>query len=214
MLIFSVSVVSAQDFDRYFENQTVRIDYKHIGNSQTEKIEVENYFVGGIWEGTMTHLIEPKRLGGLQFEVFDALSGQLVYSRSYDCLFNEYRTTERGEKEVGTFEECVRMPLPKMMVKYKFTSYNRHNVPTELYQGVFDPQSTAFEKMKKEYKVKNLHIGGKVNDALDILFIPDGYAKTDKKKMQDDFHKFTSYIMNCSPYKEMKDHVNIRAIEA
>lgn len=32
--------------------------------------------------------------------------------------------------------------------------------------------------------------------------------------MQEDFKKFTSYIMNCSPYKEMADHVNIRAIEA
>ena len=38
----------AQDFDRFFENKTVRIEYKHIGNSQMEKIEVENYCVGGI----------------------------------------------------------------------------------------------------------------------------------------------------------------------
>ncbi len=214
MLVSAVSFVFAQNFEQYFENKTVRIDYKHIGNSQTEKIEVVSYHVGAQWEGTVSHLVEPKRLGGLVFEVFDALSGQLIYSRSYDCLFNEYRTTERGEKETDAFEECVRMPMPKRMVKYKFTSYDRHHVPTELYQGVFDPQSTACEKMTKQYKVKNIHIGGHINDAIDILFIPDGYAKTDKKKMQADFKKFASYIMNCSPYKEMSDHVNIRAIEA
>jgi len=214
MLVSAVSFVFAQNFEQYFENKTVRIDYKHIGNSQTEKIEVVNYHVGAQWEGTVSHLVEPKRLGGLLFEVFDALSGQLIYSRSCDCLFNEYRTTERGEKEIGTFEECVRMPMPKGMVKYKFTSYDRHHVPTELYQGVFDPQSTACETMTKQYKVKKLHIGGQVNDAIDILLIPDGYAASDKKKMQADFKRFTSYIMNCSPYKEMSNHVNIRAIEA
>ena len=84
LLICSASFVFAQNFEQYFENKTVRIDYKHIGNSQKEKIEVENYNVGGIWEGTMSHLVEPKRMGGLQFEVFDAMSGQLIYSRSYD----------------------------------------------------------------------------------------------------------------------------------
>lgn len=214
LLLCLTFTISAQNFEQYFENKTVRIDYKHIGDSRTEKIEVVNCHVGGQWDGTVSHLVEPKRLGGIVFEVFDALSGQLIYSRSYDCLFNEYRTTEKGEKEIGTFEECVRMPMPKMMVKYKFTSYNRYNEPTELYQGVFDPQSTAYDKMTKEYKVKKLHIGGKTDDAVDILFIPDGYAKADKKKMQGDFKKFTSYIMNCSPYKEMSKHVNIRAIEA
>ncbi len=214
MLLCVASYISAQDFEQFFENKTLRIDYKHIGNSQLEKIEVEDYHVGAQWEGTTSHLIEPKRLGGLVFEAFDALSGQLIYSRSHDCLFSEYRTTEKGEKEIGTFEECVRMPLPKMMVKYKFTSYDRHNIPTELYQGVFDPQSTAYKNITKQNKVKNLHIGGPVNNALDILFIPDGYAKSDKKKMKSDFKKFTSYIMNCSPYKYMNKHVNIRAIEA
>lgn len=214
MLLCLASYISAQDFEQFFENKTLRIDYKHIGNSQLEKIEVEDYHVGAQWEGTTSHLIEPKRLGGLVFEAFDALSGQLIYSRSHDCLFSEYRTTEKGEKEIGTFEECVRMPLPKMMVKYKFTSYDRHNIPTELYQGVFDPQSTAYKNITKQNKVKNLHIGGPVNNALDILFIPDGYTKSDKKKMKSDFKKFTSYIMNCSPYKYMNKHVNIRAIEA
>lgn len=203
----------AQNFDYYFENKTVRIDYKHIGNSKSEKIEIENYYVGEQWTGTVSHLVEFERHGTLMFEVFDALSGKLIYSRSSDCLFYEYRTTERGEKEVATFEECVRFPMPKMLVKYKFTGFDRHNRPTELFQGSFDPQSTACQPMKKEYKVKNLHVAADSRDAIDILFIPDGYTKDDKKEMMADFKRFTKHIMECSPYKEMADHVNIRAIE-
>ena len=94
LLLCLAFTISAQNFEQYFENKTVRIDYKHIGDSRTEKIEVVNCHVGGQWDGTVSHLVEPKRLGGIVFEVFDALSGQLIYSRSYDCLFNEYRTTE------------------------------------------------------------------------------------------------------------------------
>ena len=46
MLICSVSYISAQNFEQFFENKTVRIEYKHIGNSQTEKIEFRR---GNCW---------------------------------------------------------------------------------------------------------------------------------------------------------------------
>lgn len=213
-LQMAVFCLFAQNFDQYFENKTVRIDYKHIGDSRSESIEVVNHYVGKEWTGTFTHLVEPQRKGSLLFELFDALTGELIYSRSNDCLFYEYRTTERGEKEVGIFEECVRFPMPKRMAKYKFTGFNRKNQPTEIYQGVFDPQSTECQAMKKEYKVKNLHVAAAPDNAIDILFIPDGYAKSDKKKMQKDFDRFASYIVNCHPYIDLTNHVNIRAIEA
>lgn len=213
VFLLAFSGIFAQNFDQYFENKTVRIDYKHSGNKQTEKIEIEQYYVGNHWDGTFSNLIELDRIGDILFEVFDALSGKKIYSRSYSCLFYEYRTTERGEKEVATFQECVRMPMPKSLVRYQFTGYDRSNNPTLLYQGTFDPQSTAYEPMSKEFKVKNIHIGGKPDDAIDILFIPDGYTKADKKIMMADFKRFAGYIMNCTPYKEMSNYVNIRAIE-
>lgn len=88
----------AQNFEQYFQDQTLRIDYRHVGNSTTEKIEVEQYYVGGHWDGTWSNLIEKNRIGDILFEVFDGISGKKIYSRSYSCLFYEYRTTERGPK--------------------------------------------------------------------------------------------------------------------
>ena len=206
-------LLSAQNFDNYFENKTLRLDYLHIGDAHSEKIEPVQFWQGGVWSGTHTQLIEPERLGEMVLTVKDAQTDNIIFTRSYSMLFGEFVTTERAETEVGRFEESVLMPYPKMPVKYDFTVFSRTNIPTFLYAGVFDPKTTPQKPFKKEYNVMNLHIGGKAEHCLDILLIPDGYSKKEKKKLQQDMQTFADYILKCSPYSENLSRLNIRAIE-
>jgi len=206
-------ILFAQHFDTYFENKTLRLDYLHIGNAYGERVEPVTFWQGGIWSGTRTQLNEPERLGEMVLTVKDAQTDHVIFTRSYSTLFGEYATTEKAETEDGRFEECVLMPYPKMPVKYEFTVYCRRNNPTFLYEGTFDPTTTPQKLFKNEHKVMNLHIGGSAENCLDILFIPDGYAKKDKNKLQKDMETFAGYLLNCSPFQENKDKINIRAIE-
>ncbi|MBO4489007.1 MAG: hypothetical protein J5741_05050 [Bacteroidales bacterium] len=203
----------AQHFDQYFEDKTVRINYMHIGNAHSESIRIEQYKVGNGWYGTRAFLVEPYQYGDILIEVFDSLSNKLIYSRSYSALFCEYRTTERGETEVAEMEECVNIPMPKQTVRVVFTSFDRSRKPTQLLDFYLNPAKTAMQPMTKEYPVMNLHKGGSPKKAIDILLIPDGYAKRDAKLLKHDMKRFAFYIMNCSPYKYMAKKVNIRAIK-
>ena len=213
LAVFFCGIISAQNFDNYFENKTLRIDYLHSGDYASESIEVKAYHAGGVWSGTRAYLIEPKRYGDILFQVFDAATDKLIYSRSYSTLFCEYRATERALTEVGHIEECVNMPMPKAAVKYTFTMYDRRNVGKLLYTGSYDPAKESPKPFVKECEVMNLHIGGKPENCIDILFLPDGYAKEDAKKLEKDMKRFASYVMNCTPYKENKKYVNLRAIK-
>ena len=213
LLFFLPFLLFSQNFDTYFENKTLRLDYLHIGNAHGEKIEPATFWQGGVWSGTHSQLIEPERLGDMLLTVKDANTNKTIFTRSYSTLFGEFVTTEKAETEEGRFEECVLMPYPKMPVKYEFTVYTRTNIPTILFEGTFDPATTPQKPFKKENNVMDLHIGGNAENCLDILFIPDGYAKKDKKKLQKDMRTFADYIMNCSPFKENLDKINIRAIE-
>ena len=210
--VFCLGVTSAQDFSTYFTDRTLRINYLHIGNGTEESLEIDHYTAGGIWSGTRAYLIEPNNYGDLTLEVFDSTSNKLIYSRSYSNLFIEYRTTERGKTEIDSMEECVNMPFPKNTVRLKFTSFDRNRKPTTLSISYFNPKTTECTPVVKYYKTLNLHVGNKPSKAIDILFIPDGYAQSDKKLLKYDMKRFASYVMNCSPYKEMKKKVNIRAI--
>lgn len=203
----------AQHFDQYFVDKTLRINYLHIGNYSSESLKIDHYTVGGHWNGTRSTLIDPFNYGDISVELYDSVSNKLLFSRSYSCLFTEYRTTERGMKEVASMEECVNVPFPKNTVRVKFIAYDRKRTATQLLDTYFNPQTEKTLSMEKQYKTMNLHIGNTSDKAIDILFIPDGYAKSDKKLLKHDMKRFASYVMNCSPYKEMKNKVNIRAIE-
>ena len=211
-LFWGMGVAYAQHFDQYFINKTLRVNYLHIGNFNDESLEIDHFTTGGTWNGTRSYLIEPHNYGDITLEVFDSISNKLIFSRSYSCLFTEYRTTERGMTEIDSMEECVNMPFPKNTVRLKFTSYDRKRNPTTLSISYFNPQKTETTPILKEYSTMNLHIGNKTGKAIDILFIPDGYAKGDEKLLKTDMRRFASYVMKCSPYKEMKKKVNIRAI--
>lgn len=206
-------LVAQVSFDRYFENKTLRINYLHIGNVSTESIRIDHYTEGGVWSGTRTYLIEPYQYGDVLVEVFDSVSNTLIFSRSYSCLFSEYRTTERGETEIAEMEESIKVPFPKNTVKVRFTTFNRKREGKRLSESYFNPRRTPTVALEKKYPVMNLHKGNTPDKAIDVLFVPDGYAKSDKKLMKKDMKRFASYVMKCSPYKEMKKHVNIRAIE-
>jgi hypothetical protein len=217
LLIFLFSqfphILFAQHFNTYFENKTLRLDYLHKGNANSEYIEPVTFWQGGVWSGTRGQLIEPTRLGEVLLTMKDAQTNNIIFTRSYSTLFGEFATTERAEKEEGAFEECVLMPYPKAPVKYEFSVYSRAHQYKILYEGDFDPQSTPQKLFKKENNVINLHIGGSAENCLDILFIPDGYSKKDKKKLKKDMETFAGYILKCSPFLENKDKLNIRALE-
>jgi len=214
-LLFSFSPFSsfAQHFNDYFENKTLRLDYLHIGDAFSERIDPITFWAGGIWSGTRAQLIEPARLGEVVLTVKDAASGKIIYTRSYSTLFGEFATTEKAEQVEGVFEESILMPYPKEKILYEFSVYSRAHEFNVLYEGAFDPKQTPQQCFKKEYKIMDLHIGGNPENCLDILFIPDGYSIKDKSKLRSDMKTFAKYILNCSPFKENKRKINIRAIE-
>ncbi len=213
VILFALGFASAQHFDQYFINKNLRVNYLHIGNFTNESLKIDHYTAGGTWNGTRQYLIEPNSYGDIMIEVFDSVSNKLIFSRSYSCLFTEYRTTEKGETEIASMEESINIPFPKNTVLLKFTSFDRKRNGAELLKQYFNPQTTPTVPLSKQYKTMNLHIGNKSDKAIDILFIPDGYAKSDAKLLKHDMKRFASYVMNCSPYKEMKNKVNVRAIK-
>ena len=75
---FFVFSLFSQEFEDYFVNKTLRINYLHIGNYNTNHIQLDNFYYGGTWNGTIHSLIEPNRYGDMLFEVFDAENKELI----------------------------------------------------------------------------------------------------------------------------------------
>ena len=113
-----VFVAQAQDFNTYFKNQSLRINYIHSGTKDVDNIEIAFFQKNNVWAGSMTHLIDPNDYGCHKIEVYDSASNLLLYSRTYSCLFGEYRTTEVGKRKED-FKETV-MSVSQKTVRIEF----------------------------------------------------------------------------------------------
>ena len=107
VILCGFGFAQAQHFNDYFVDKTLRINYLHIGNKDVEKLQIDHFTMVNHWNGTRSQLVEPYHYGDILIEVLDQASQKLIFSRSYSCLFTEYRTTERGETEIASMEECV-----------------------------------------------------------------------------------------------------------
>ncbi len=113
LLCLSASAQEFKNFDKYFIDETMRIDYFHIGNAEEEFITMDQIYKYGIWAGSRTHLIDDMNLGRYCVKIYDAATDQLIYSKGFDSYFGEYKTSKEGLEGIKkTFHESAIHSLP------------------------------------------------------------------------------------------------------
>jgi len=63
LLTISVTGQNIETFNKYFVDETMRIDYYHIGEAKEEIITLDQIYKYGIWAGSRKNLIDNLNLG-------------------------------------------------------------------------------------------------------------------------------------------------------
>jgi hypothetical protein len=111
VLIYSQK--SNAQFSQYFEDKTLRLDYYHCGNSVSEQFFFDELIQEPFWAGSKTKLIDSFKYGTQLVEVRTANSSELIYSRGYSTLFNEWQTTPEAKITSCCYPEGLIIPFPK-----------------------------------------------------------------------------------------------------
>ncbi len=85
---------SLENFDEYFTDQTMRIDYFHIGDAIEEFITIDKVYQYGTWAGSRVNLLDNFNNGRYYVKIYDAESRELIFSKGFDSYFGEYKTSE------------------------------------------------------------------------------------------------------------------------
>lgn len=213
LLVLTSGNIFAQ-FDKYFENKSLRIDYIHSGNYKEESFKLEQLIEKDIWAGSRVNLIDAFDYGKYRIMVYDKAEHKLIYSRTYSTLFAEWRTTEEGKKIDKSFSETMLIPYPKKPVNIVFQSRDSMNTCQNVDSVYVDSKKDFLKKVEKnQNKVVKLHYSGVVCKKLDIVIIADGYALQDSTKMRKDLKRISSYILHASPFNKNKKKLNIWGVE-
>jgi hypothetical protein len=214
LLFISISY-SQINFDDYFEDKTLRLDYFHTGDKENDYYSFDELIEEPYWGGSKVNLIDNFNYGRYKFEVYDAASDQLIYSRGYSTIFNEWQTTEEAKHTVKTFNETVVFSFPKNPVVVKFYSSNRKNKWIKKFEHKVNPED-YFIKTERFDEYNNFEVldSGDPSVKVDIVIIPEGYTEDEMDAFKEDCEKFAGYLFNTSPFRENKEKFNIWAIEA
>jgi len=202
-------------FDDYFKNKTMRMDYFHTGNSETEHFAADKIISDGEWYGSKTVLIDELELGYFFLEVFDQETKTLLYSRGFSSIFGEWQTTPEAQEQWGTFHETVRFPWPLKPVTVRLSKRDNQNEFQAIWTHDIDPSSRKVNPadIKHTEEVVAIHESGDPNEKLDLVLIGDGYTAEEMDKFVADAKRVTGYLLNAEPYKSRKDDINVWAVK-
>jgi len=130
----------AQDFNQYFEDNTLRLDYIFAGNAKEQHIYFEQMFKQQKWAGRKNRLAEKFLNGNGQITVRDQASQQVIYVWTFSTLFQEWILDEEAKKVDKAFETSYNIPFPKAPIDVEVTLTNNHQQVVASLKHTIDPK--------------------------------------------------------------------------
>lgn len=201
-------------FEKYFEKKTLRIDFALSGNAQTQSAAIQQLREEPVWGGPVKNLIDTFGYGGYYVNVYDKTSKELIFSRGFNTLFEEWRTTAQAKVETQAWNNCVCIPFPKDKVIVEFTARDKSCMQFHsLLKTEIDPQSIFIDRtaLKKNPVVK-IQDKGDSNEKVDLLFVAEGYTAAEQDKFVKDAKRFMEALFKTPPFDQRRDDFNVWAV--
>jgi hypothetical protein len=202
-------------FDDYFLDQALRLDLYQTGDAKQETLTVHQIYQEGIWPESKSGLIPPFDYGRYVFQLYDIASNRLIFSRGFDTMFAEYKTTSPALSGVErVFERSLRIPLPKRPVLFVVERRDKRHLLQPIFDQVIDPEDYHIirETPAAGDEVIELQLTGDPHNRVDFVFLAEGYTAGEKDKFKSDLDRMTQYLFSVEPYKSLKDRFNIRGV--
>jgi hypothetical protein len=192
--------------------RTMRVDYFHTGDAKQEIFSFDEAVVEpSAWSGHTGHALDSLRYGAYGFDVRDAATKTLLYSRGVGSIFDEWSTTDEATTATRTFHESVRFPMPAAPV----TVTIRKRIGSawrDVWSTTVDPKQMFVNTAAPEPSPGALIAFEKNGDPatkVDLLLLGDGYTAGERKKFEADSRRLLAVLFATSPFKERRTDFNV-----
>lgn len=216
LIALCISVSAQNKFGDYFHNKTLRVDVVFGAGRIETQVFLKTVSEQKIYSGPHINLCCQHDKGAYRYCLYDSKTGELIFSKGFCSLLNEWIATPEAKKVNRVFSHALCMPYPKNNVRfviqqrmYKTGKFH------EIFSYDLDPNSYLIGRENKvNYRVDKIHYSGKPRKNLDITFIAEGYKKNEMRKFRNDVKKVAKYMLARDVYKPYADRINIWAVEA
>src|SRR5215216_3371649 len=193
----------------------MRLDYYHTGDASQEVFSVDRVVIEPLpWPGDPAQAIDSSNLGKYLFEVRDAKTKQLLYSRGFASIYGEWETTDEAKTIKRTFQESLRFPAPTAPVSVVLKKRDAKNVFQDIWTTTIDPADMFVDRSKPTPAAPLITIQktGEPETRVDFLILGDGYTAAEARKFEADARRLTEVLFSTSPFKENRKSFNVWAL--
>lgn len=215
-LVSTYSNCLAQEFDRWFCDATLRLDYTFAGTSKTQAIYLDRMKTYDGWYGKRHNLNRLPLQGNGNITVTDLTGTDTLYRHSFSTLFQEWQSTEEATKVARSFESSFLIPMPKKDIQVIIELTNMHNRTKSYLKYSINPSDILISKhnTKETLPYKYIHKSGDSKDKIDIVFVPEGYTSNEMKQFRKDCETSMKAILSHKPFDTLADRFNFILVEA
>lgn len=203
-------------FQENFRDSTLRIDYIFSGDATHQSVSLEKLNLMPRWWGKRKRLAELPIEGNGHITVRSHATGVVTYRNSFSTLFQEWLTYDEAKHVQKAFENVFLIPMPKDTVDVTIDLFNNRRKVTcsmthTIYPNDILIRHTGFNQTTPYTTIQS---ASDTSRCIHIAFVAEGYRKEEMSTFINDAHTAVEAIFAHEPFKKMRDHFNIIAVES
>lgn len=215
LALFATNCV-AQDFDKYFVDKTLRIDYIFAGDARQQEISVDELCVEPRWWGKRNRLAEVPMEGYGQIIMKDHATGTVIYRNSFSTLFQEWLSYPEAQTTRKSFENVFLAPMPRQKADVTVELYDSRRKVTARLTHAVDPADILIRHTgyKNVTPYETLQMPADTARCIRIAYIAEGYQPSEMPLFMKDAKEAMEAMFAHEPFKSLRDRFQIVAVKA
>ena len=193
--------------------RTLRLDLVHAGSASEERFAQTGVAREGAWPGNPARPIDDTNLGKYLFEVRDAATNRLLYTRGFASIYGEWETTQDATKQARAFSESLRFPEPAGPVQLAIRKRGADGLFHEAWATRVDPADPEIDRSEPPARAWAVVENGPPAEKVDLVLLGDGYTAAEMDKWHRDARRLTELLFSVSPFKERQSDFNVWAVD-
>lgn len=203
----------AQDFNRYFNDRTLRLDYVFAGDATKTNVALDRQISTPGWAGRTHNLSKLPLAGNGQITVRDAATGDTLYRHSFSSLYQEWIATEEASKVQKAFRNSYLVPQPKGEALIDITLLDNRAQPIASMTHRYSPDDVLVKQNDNAAVTPHRYLHrGTVANPIDVAILAEGYTEDEMDSFYEHAQTAVDAILDHEPFKSRPEAFNFVAV--
>lgn len=195
--------------------RTMRIDFFHTGNVDTEIFSLEQVVIEPLaFPGNLQQPLDKTLRGKYSFEIVSQEDQSTHWSRSFSSVYGEWETTGEAREMSRTFHESLRFPAQSGEFDVVLKKRNTENQFVEVWKIHIDPNDYLVHQETAAYadEVVPIEYNGDPAHKVDLLLLGDGFTADEHAYFIERAQEMADELFARSPFRERRQDFNVWAL--